>query len=177
MVPTNPEVTIRRAIPEDSAAIASILRGLGWFAHINSEPSAETEARIARHMALCSADLSHTVLVTENSAHKVVGYVSVHWLPYLMLLGPEGFISELFVLESERGRGIGRMLLDSVKKLAKQRGCVRLHLVNGSNRESYQRRFYEKLGWKERPEIADFILSVTTRVTGSNNRRKTKGAR
>jgi GNAT superfamily N-acetyltransferase len=77
-----------------------------------------------------------------------------------MFLGPEGYISELFILESGRGKGVGHALLESVKTLAKERGCARLHLINGSNRESYQRRFYEKLGWKERPEIADFILPL-----------------
>ena len=154
------EKRIRRATSSDVPAIGVILRELGWFPHINEESPAETEKRVAGHLELSHADDSHTVLVAENSAGSVVGYASVHWLPYLMLAGPEGFVSELFVLESERGKGVGRDLLDAVRSQAQDRGCVRLHLVNGSNRESYQRRFYQKLGWKERARITDFILPL-----------------
>ena len=152
------EATIRPATPSDAAGIGAILRELGWFPHINSEAPAETESRAARRVELCLADDSHTILVAENSAGMVVGYLSVHWLPYAMLSGMEGFVSELFVLESERGSGVGRKLLDATKERALERECSRLHLVTGKGRGAYQ--FYSKLGWKERPEIMDFILPV-----------------
>ncbi len=152
------DVTIRPVIAEDAAAIEAIFRELGWFPHIDAELPADTQARISRHIALCLADKSHTVLVAETSTHEVVGYISVHWLPYLMLAGPEGFISELFVKESERGKGIGHKLLDAAKERAMERGCGRLQLMTGKNRASYE--IYQKLGWKERPEIADFILPL-----------------
>ncbi len=154
----NIEVTIRPAIVEDAGAIAAIFRELGWFAHINAELPADTEARISRHIKLCLADNSHSILVAENATHGVVGYISVHWLPYLMLAGPEGYISELFVKESERGKGIGHKLLGAVKERATGRGCARLQLMTGKDRASYE--IYRKLGWKERPEIADFILTL-----------------
>ena len=47
------DITIRPATSADVGAIASILRELGWFAHINEEPPADTEARIARYLELC----------------------------------------------------------------------------------------------------------------------------
>lgn len=154
----NVDVTIRPVVVEDAGAIAAIFRELGWFAHINAESPADTEARITRHVALCLADNSHSILVAENSTHGVVGYISVHWLPYLMLAGPEGYISELFVKESERGKGIGHKLLEAAKQRALRRGCARLQLMTGKDRASYE--IYRKLGWKERAEIADFILPL-----------------
>ena len=153
-----PEIIIRRATHDDSKAIAVILRQLGWFAYMKEESQDETEARVARHLELCAADDSHTVLVADNSDSAAIGYVSVHWLPYMMLLGSEGYISELFVLESERGKGIGRTLLEAVMERARRRGCVRLHLITGRQRESYS--IYKQLGWKERPEIADLTLPM-----------------
>jgi GNAT superfamily N-acetyltransferase len=155
---TDIDVTVRPATVSDAKVIAAIFREVGWFPHINAESPADTEARIERHMSLCQADKSHSVLVAEKPSHTVVGYISVHWLPYLMLAGPEGYISELFVLESERGKGIGHKLLDAVRKQAVERGCARLQLVTGRERTSYE--IYRKLGWKERPEIADFILPL-----------------
>jgi GNAT superfamily N-acetyltransferase len=153
------DVTIRCARLADAGAIAELWRALGWFAHINEEPKAATEARIGRHLELCFADDSHLVLVAENSDGAFLGFVSVHWLPYLFLSGPEGYITELFVVESERGKGIGRMLLSEVGVRARERGCSRLQLVTGRDRDSYK--VYHKLGWKERPELADFVLHLT----------------
>lgn len=154
------EVSIHTATVADVKAIAVILRELGWFAHLSGESPAATEARIAQHLELCDADESHTVLVAENQNGEVIGYVAVHWLPYLILAGPEGYVSELFVNESERGKGVGRNLLEAVKEQAMERGCTRLMLVNGRNRPSYERGFYRKLGWEERPEVANFVLPL-----------------
>jgi GNAT superfamily N-acetyltransferase len=150
---------IRGVKLEDAKAIAEILRELGWFEYMKTESLQETQARVERHMKMCLADDSHTVLVAESRTENVVGYISVHWLPYMMLLGSEGYISELFVFESERGKGIGRRLLEAALESAKKHGCARLHLITGNYRDSYS--IYKKLGWKERPEIADFILPVS----------------
>ena len=155
-----PSWNIRPATSADEPAIAAILRGLGWFAHVNDEPPANTETRVAGHLRCCLADESHSVLVAEDAKGTVLGYVAVHWLPYLMLSGPEGYISELFVAESARGAGLGTKLLETVKDMAIGRGCSRLMLVNRKTRESYKRGFYRKLGWEERQEFANFVLSV-----------------
>ncbi|HYF65308.1 MAG TPA: GNAT family N-acetyltransferase, partial [Herpetosiphonaceae bacterium] len=105
----------------------------------------------------CLAADSHTVLIAETSGGGLIGFVAVHWLPYLCMRGPEGFISELFIAESARGQGSGTRLLDAVVALARERGCSRLHLMNHRSRESYQRDFYRKTGWIERAEAADFV--------------------
>ena len=89
-----------------------------------------------------------------------MGYISVHWLPYLFLEGPEGYISELFIRDNQRGKGIGGKLLSIVKEEAMERGCSRLSLLNGHNRESYERNFYLKKGFIERDKMANFILKL-----------------
>jgi GNAT superfamily N-acetyltransferase len=156
-------ISIRKAEIIDAASIAEIIRSLGWFAHVNAETPDETRSRVTRHLELCLADDSHSVYVAqvpasaENLTEKVVGYVAVHWLPYLLLAGAEGYVSELFIRESERGLGIGTQLLAMVEAEAARRGCTRLMLLNMRQRESYQREFYIKHGWEERPEAANFV--------------------
>jgi GNAT superfamily N-acetyltransferase len=113
-----------------------------------------------RHLDLCRSGESHNVYVAENSG-AILGYVSVHWLPYLFLTGPEGYISELFINEQARGKGIGTRLLEKVKEEGAKRGCSRLALINNRGRESYSRGFYEKQGWTERKEMANFIYKCT----------------
>jgi len=153
-------VTVRMAEHEDVLVIAQIIRKLGWFPHAESESELATERRVLLQLELCDADDSHTVLVAEDEQGEVAGYVSVHWLPYLLLDGPEGFVSELFVRDEARGKGVGTALMNDVSELAAVRGCSRLMLLNGRDRPSYERDFYERLGFEERPEMANMVLPL-----------------
>jgi GNAT superfamily N-acetyltransferase len=152
-------VEIRRATINDAPAIATILRELGWVALVNEETAESTQKRVEHHLWLCLADASHSVYVAEKEA-EVIGYAAAHWLPYLILAGPEGYVSELFLRDTARGQGIGTALLETVRAEAEERGCARLMLLNIRNRESYQRRFYKKLGWQERELTANFVLPL-----------------
>jgi GNAT superfamily N-acetyltransferase len=151
--------TIRRAQTTDAAPLASLLRSIGWFTRIESEPEHETIATVARHLRQCCADDSHSIYVALDG-DDLVGYISVHWLPYLFLRGPEGFVSELFMSETARGNGIGTRLLETVEAEARQRGCSRLQLINFRIRDSYRRGFYTKAGWEERPDGASFVRRI-----------------
>lgn len=115
-------VKIRRAEPSDGAAIAKILGETGWFSGIDSEPSDRIINRIDGLMPEVD-DVARSVYVAVTGENELVGYTAVHWLPYLFLPGPEGFVSELFVDPTERGQGVGRRLLAAVQVEAKERGC------------------------------------------------------
>lgn len=167
-------VTVREAHAVDAVAIVKILYDLGWFTHLNSKAHEQTVQQIEQQIALCSKSSSHSIYVAEDSVaedsvaenaandvlNHVLGYIAVHWSPYLFLLSSEGFISELFVHSHHRDKGIGKTLLDTVISEAINRGCSRLMLVNSKNRESYQRQFYIKQGWLERENIANFIYPL-----------------
>ncbi len=154
------KIEIFRAEERDVAGIGEILRELGWFADITAETPAEAREQIGNELRLCQADDSHCVFVTRAAGETVLGYASVHWLPYLLHKAPDGYISELFIRESARGQGIGARLLEAVEAEALRRGCTRLMLLNFRQRESYQRAFYAKHGWEERPQAATFIKTL-----------------
>jgi len=154
------DMTIRSVQLQDAESITSIIRELGWFEHLNSESNQTTAERVHQHISLCLADDSHSAFVAEDENHKVIGYSSVHYLPYFFLPGPEGYVSELFISTEARGQGIGTALLERVIAEARKHGCSRLTLINSRTRESYQRKFYEQHGWKERTEIAAFVLPL-----------------
>ena len=157
---------IRKMEAGDVPAVASLLRSLMLFAHIDAEPAQATRDRVAAHLALCQAGDSHLVLVAQTAQDEIAGYCAVHWLPYFILPGPEGYVSELFISDNFRGQGIGGALLDVVKEHARERGCSRLMLLNMRKRESYQRSFYAKQGWEERPDAANFILPLDQKAQG-----------
>ncbi len=151
---------IRPARLEDAAALNELVRGLGMFKQINELAPEQSYARIKSHLEGCLADGSHSVYVAETDQGQILGYASVHWLPYLILTGPEGYVSELFVRGEARGQSIGTRLLEVVRQAAVEKGCKWLSLINNRSRESYQRGYYKKLGWEERQEYANFILPL-----------------
>jgi len=153
---------IRPAALSDAPAIASLLKEVGWFEIINRFTDDEAIVHVAKYLAQCLADGSHSVYVGVDEADSVTGYVNVHWLPYFFMPGPEGYISELFLRPSARGQGLGAALLETVKTEAEKRGVYRLSLLNGKHRESYERGFYTKQGWDERPLMANFVYKLET---------------
>jgi GNAT superfamily N-acetyltransferase len=157
---------IRKARQADTQPLTDLLIGLGWFEDYFTGASREAlQHRVGRHLERCLADASHSVYVAETAQGELDGYLSVHWLPYLFLPGPEGYISELFVRAEARGQGIGSRLLEAAGQEAEARGCTRLSLVNMRSRESYLRGFYGQRGWEERPDAANFILRLSVPVT------------
>jgi GNAT superfamily N-acetyltransferase len=159
-------INIREATAGDAAAIALILREVGWFDWINREDPADTQARVAAVIESWSSDDNHLALLAEDAAGVPVGYAFAHCNPYMMLPGPEAYLSELFVRKAWRGKGVGRALLGRVETFARSRGCSRLMLITGKDRESYARDFYGKGGWVERPYIANFIFPLDDRLEG-----------
>ena len=157
---TSMKIQIRKVNVQDAAELAELLRGIGWFESFKNEPFEAASRRVRLHIEQCLADNSHSIFVAEARDGAIVGYGSVHWLPYLFLQGAEGLVSELFVRESARGQGVGRELLRNIEMEARARGCVRLSLINLRNRESYMRQFYVKAGWVERSEAANFIYRI-----------------
>jgi GNAT superfamily N-acetyltransferase len=151
---------IRPARAEDAAGIAETLRGLGLFRHLEDEPVAETVTRVAGQLALCAANGDHTVLVAEDEDGQILGYLAAHWFPN-MLKGGDGYISELFIREAARGKGLGGRFLAAIEAEGKRRGCTRLMLFNRKERESYQRGFYQNHGWEERDDTALFNRWLT----------------
>jgi GNAT superfamily N-acetyltransferase len=152
-------VIIRPANAGDIPGITDVLMNLGWFDYLSSAPLDVAQGQIGRHLALCMSDKSHTVFVADEGG-CVEGYASVHWIPFLFLTGPDGYISELVVSDPNRNQGIGTQLLEKIKEDAVKRGCSRLSLVNNRRRESYQRGFYQKHGWTERTEMANFVFKI-----------------
>jgi len=150
---------IRLARPEDVALLADLLRSLEELPNLQALSAPQVAAQVRGPLSACLNDPGHSVYVAEE-AGAILGYIAVHWLPYLIMAGPEGFVSELFVNRTARTRGIGSNLLNQAVQEARKRGCKRLHLVHLRSRESYRSGFYVHRGWQERADAADFILNL-----------------
>ena len=152
------DTLIRPATPDDAPPLAALVRALERFDHLREEPLPEAIARIESALAGAAEGGQRSIYVAESETGNVVGYIAVHWLPYFILRGPEGFVSELFIAPDTRGQGIGSRLLAAAVAEARRRGCARLGLLNNRRRESYERGFYTQHGWQEREDMANFVL-------------------
>ena len=152
-------LTIRRATLADATATAAVLRGVGWFDHINDEAPEATARRVVEQLALCADVRQHTILVAADAKGEVVGYIATHRFPNLMK-GMDGYVSELFLWEVVRGKGIGAALVDAIQREGWRLGATRLMLFNRRERESFQRGFYPKHGWTLREDVGFFMRDL-----------------
>ncbi len=150
-------VLIRRACEEDAVSMATILREIGWSRRRNSLPLEEVVEPIRKVLEMALKDSEgHSVYVAESRG-EILGFVCTHWVPFIMLGGVEGYISDLFVSPSHSGLGVGSKLIETVFEEGRKRDAYRLMVTNGKNRPSYKRGFYRKMGFEERPTVANFV--------------------
>eukprot|EP01022_Parablepharisma_sp_SALTPOND_P024116 TRINITY_DN53059_c0_g3_i1.p2 TRINITY_DN53059_c0_g3~~TRINITY_DN53059_c0_g3_i1.p2 ORF type:complete len:216 (+),score=34.74 TRINITY_DN53059_c0_g3_i1:73-720(+) len=149
---------IRPAQQSDADQICHILESLGWFPHLDG--SSLSRSGITRQVAMCLADPSHCLLVAQETGGVLLGYVSLHRNPSLFLTSPEIYLAELFVHPEARGRGVGSSLLEEAEHWAQHEGCSRMMLINNRLRHSYLDGFYAKRGWREREDMANFVLPL-----------------
>lgn len=153
-------VRVRPAVAADAGALTEVLTSVGWFEDVLPADPAVRIRLVAGNLVRLAETSAHDILVAELDDGGIAGYLNMHRQPCLTFATPEGFISELFIRDDCRGKGIGGRLLDEAERLARERGWWRLHLVNHRERDSYRRGFYESRGWSERPELADFVLTL-----------------
>jgi GNAT superfamily N-acetyltransferase len=152
------KIAIRAAKVEDAEDMARILRQIGWSQKRNALKLEEVSRPIEELIRHANNDQEgHTVIVAVDDGDRPIGFTSVHWVPFIMLGSFEGYISDVFVSPMASGKGAGKLLVQKVMEEGKKRGCMRLMVTNGKDKPSYKRRFYEKLGWKERPQVANFV--------------------
>jgi GNAT superfamily N-acetyltransferase len=157
-----PGVNIRKAKIEDAVRMAEILREIGWSEKRNALPLQEISVPIEKLIEHCNNDADgHTMIVAADDGDNVLGFLNVHWVPFVMLGSWEGYVSDVFVSPSASGMGVGNALVEHVIQEGEQRGCMRLMLTNGKNKLSYKTGFYKKLGWTERPSVANFVYYYT----------------
>ena len=144
------DIMIRPLKPSDIANIMQLHRELGW----NPAFKADGSTLKQRLEALITGE--NALLLVAEFQGKVVGYIHGEIVTYLLFAGREMLVSELFVMESARGQGVGKALLSAIESQAVTQKCFRISVLNSRERESYKRGFYPSIGYEERPHTANF---------------------
>jgi GNAT superfamily N-acetyltransferase len=129
--------TIRDARAYDAEAVAQLLMQLGY----PSDASAVAQ-RLERLQVV-----GDRVIVAEHDG-QVVGLAHLQVTPALERDRPAGKLGALVVDEAQRGRGLGRALVEAVEAEARARGCDVLFLTTSEWRDDAHA-FYERLGLEQ----------------------------
>ncbi len=136
--------TIREASDKDIPIILGLLYDLG-----RPKPQKDSDVDTFRKLItkyLTDSDKQILVVVLDDV--KIIGMVSMVFLPRLNRTTLEMYIPELVVLEKYHNQGIGKKLINSCIALAKEKRCHRIRLESGNQRkESHQ--FYKHLGFEQ----------------------------
>ncbi len=148
MPPSAPDdVTIRPAAPADLAALgrlgALLIRTHHDFdAERFIAAAPESEHLYAAFLGRQLQERSVVVLVAERDG-AVVGYTyaGLEGPDYMVLRGPAGALYDIVVDPAQRGRGVGRLLLEATLTALRERGAPRVVLSTAARNESAQRLF------------------------------------
>ncbi len=143
----SPPFSIRSAKLGDEAAIFGLVRALAEFEHLTEQVSGSAEL-LAEH--LFGARPAAEALVAEADG-EVVGFALFFGNYSTFRTQPGLYLEDIFVLPQARGRGIGKALLVSVARIARERNCGRLEWsVLDWNENAIA--FYERAGATVMPD-------------------------
>jgi ribosomal protein S18 acetylase RimI-like enzyme len=132
-----PDVELRRALPQDAPAIATIWQQ-GWRdGHLGRVPAELIAAWQAESFPARAAQrLDDTTVAVEHG--QVAGFV--------MVAGNE--VEQVYVARDHHGSGVADLLLDDAERQIKDAGHTTswLAVVPGNTRA---RRFYQRRGWTD----------------------------
>ena len=134
--------------PAEAANLPAIVRLLA------DDPLGATRERVADPLPACYTDAFAAIdadprneLIVALRGGAVVGCLQLTFIPGLSRQGAErAQIESARVASSERGQGLGRVLIEWAIERARTRGCALVQLTTDKSRPDALR-FYESLGF------------------------------
>ncbi len=133
-------IHLDRAVTEDFAAVRDLASR--YFRFDNLDFTEKTERAIAELLA--NPSLGSYFLVRWEGA--VVGYCALTYGFDAEAGGRLGVVTDLFLVEEARGKGLGPLLVDEILKIAREEGLhqVELYVLDNNDRA---RRLYAAKGF------------------------------
>ena len=133
---------IRAATPADLALLLPMVRDLHEHEGIRG-----SLADVRNALGRLLAEPHRGRVLLAGDAGFATGYVAVCFGYSIEFHGVDAFVDELYVLPTERGKGVGQALLAAAEETCRAEGVVALHLevdhANPRAHDLYQRRGYQ----------------------------------
>jgi GNAT superfamily N-acetyltransferase len=154
---SDPRITLRFATSDDVELILDFIKQLAQWGELGDQVVAD-EA-LLRQTLFGKRQVAEVVIAAYDD--EPAGF-ALFFHSFSTFLGRPGiYVEDLFVIPELRGRGIGRVLLSYLARLAIERGCGRLEWwVLDWNEPAI--RFYERLGAQAMDEWTVFRLTGAT---------------
>jgi len=151
---SDPKTVLRFATADDVGLILDFIRQLADYEKMADEVVADEDQ--LRQSLFGERQVAEVVIASFDG--EPAGF-ALFFHNFSTLLGKPGvYLEDLFVIPKLRGRGIGRVMLSFLARLAVERGCGRLEWwVLDWNEPAI--RFYERLGAKSMDEWTVFRLT------------------
>ena len=118
---TREEPVVRAALPEDVPALLELIRLLAVYEKLEDEVRATPE--LVRRSLFGDPPCARALLA--ETGERPVG-MAVYFFNYSTFLSRPGlYLEDLFVRKEWRGRGLGRLLLQCLARIAVERRCGR----------------------------------------------------
>ena len=145
---------IRPGELQDVPLIAELIRGLARYEKLEQEV-VMTEEKLT---ATLFGDRRYAETLIAEEVGEPMGFALFFHNFSTFLAQPGIYLEDLYVLPEQRGRGVGRALLERLAQLAVDRGCGRLEwAVLDWNVDAIK--FYERLGAKPNSEWTVYRLT------------------
>lgn len=137
-VPKTTDIKVRRVSPEDAAAWRPLYRGYATFYKREI-----TDATLDQTWAWLH-DPAHPLegLVAADSDGGLLGLAHYRPQPKPLQGNDAGFLDDLFVDPEQRGRGVGRRLIEQVAMIARERGWSSVRWITATDNAT-ARRLYD----------------------------------
>jgi ribosomal protein S18 acetylase RimI-like enzyme len=148
-------VEIRKATLADEEDVAVLIRELGQEVGVGVVGDVNPVSWYSTLRKMIASP-EWTFLLAEEGPKKH-GLLILLILPSLYHGGNFASITELIVTKETQGKGIGQILVDEAKRLARTMGCDELDVsVEVENEKA--KGFYEKLGFKKKHADYGMVL-------------------
>jgi len=150
----NPDVTFRFAEKKDVPLILNLIRGLADYEKLSHEISATEE--LLQETLFGERKIAEVIIADYKN--EIAGF-ALFFHNFSTFVGKPGiYLEDLFIKPNLRGKGIGKLLLTYLGKLALERNCGRVEWsVLDWNAPAIQ--FYKNLGAKPMDEWTVFRVS------------------
>ena len=142
------KIIAREMAVKDAEAVNALSRQLGY-------PLTLTQT-LQNIVSVFQSD-DHTAFVAEYR-NKVIGWIGAAQALMIEVM-PHCEINGLVIDEHHRGMGVGKLLIDTVKKWAKEKGNDRIGLHCNVKRTDAHL-FYQHLGFKELKQQKNFVMDL-----------------
>jgi len=146
---------IRKAVETDVSKLLVLMRELARFEKYIDAFAITADTLVEQGFRRSPPDFQ--CFVGEEDG-ELLGMLVYYFIPFTYRAKPNVIVKELYVSETARGRGIGKLLMRAVANEAVKRGsgAIKWYVANWNNRGID---FYERLGAKLNRDWLEFEMS------------------